>query len=535
MHCSADEFRDTDRVDADVCVAGAGPAGIAVALELESRGLEVVLLDQGASSLDGDVDGSYPALHETRAGGIGGSAALWNAELMTRSFGARHGRLTPRDLETRNGITWAGWPFGVDELDRWYDRAADICGLAPLPGNPVDVGGSIVDHILGFSPASMFLETHRLALYGSRRIQVIEPATALSLRVDANGVASELSVAIRPGRMSVRARAFILALGGIENARFLLLNDLGNENDLVGRFFMDHPTARCELKPHPAASLARYDVKFGTGRAVVRTLGLGEKMLSEAELGAGAMFIVPAPGRDERALEAAGSVWRRLRGRQAGAVEAGALRTIVTAPDVFGLESYRRLSKKFPALGAVERLSPRAQLRNTLAVGTTAGWSRLRRVPDRFDVHHVIEQFPEYERRITLGERRDSLGRSLPSLRFFISDAEIDSLERTQDTIKCELERLRIGTLSTTRDLVGPDRIRESIHPSAHHHLGTTRMDRDPKRGVVDADGRLHSSRNVYVTGGSVFPTGGYVNPTLTIVALAARLGAHVAAHWERV
>jgi len=60
------------------------------------------------------------------------------------------------------------------------------------------------------------------------------------------------------------------------------------------------------------------------------------------------------------------------------------------------------------------------------------------------------------------------------------------------------------------------------------HHMGTTRMHAAPRHGVVDENCRVHGTANLFVTGSSVFPSGGYANPTLTIVALAARLGDHL-------
>jgi choline dehydrogenase-like flavoprotein len=69
-------------------------------------------------------------------------------------------------------------------------------------------------------------------------------------------------------------------------------------------------------------------------------------------------------------------------------------------------------------------------------------------------------------------------------------------------------------------------------HPPAvfgnWHHLGTTRMHRDPSRGVVDENCRVHEMSNLYIAGGSVLPTGGYANPSLTIVALSLRLADHL-------
>ncbi|MDH4169626.1 MAG: GMC family oxidoreductase, partial [Acidimicrobiia bacterium] len=66
------------------------------------------------------------------------------------------------------------------------------------------------------------------------------------------------------------------------------------------------------------------------------------------------------------------------------------------------------------------------------------------------------------------------------------------------------------------------------VHPSAHHHAGTTRMSVRPEDGVVDPRGAVHGVDNLFVAGASVFPTAGYANPTLTAMALGCRVGHHV-------
>jgi choline dehydrogenase-like flavoprotein len=134
----------------------------------------------------------------------------------------------------------------------------------------------------------------------------------------------------------------------------------------------------------------------------------------------------------------------------------------------------------------------------------------------------VVELWPERERRVELGSRRDELGRPLARLRWFVADRELEALDRTEELVAGALDEAGLGRLTTARQ------VGDELHPTAHHHLGTTRMADDPRRGVVDRDGRVHGIPNLYVTGGSVFPTAGYVNPTLTIVALAARLAAHL-------
>jgi choline dehydrogenase-like flavoprotein len=317
--------------------------------------------------------------------------------------------------------------------------------------------------------------------------------TAVDVERDGDAVSS-LRVAAGPGRsFTVRARAFVLALGGVENARFLLLAGLGNAHDLVGRFFMDHPTARCQLDPSPDAlpRLGTYDIRRVNGYVGVTAFGLPEETLRRERLPNGGFFVVPAPGAPRRLGDLAAA-------------------------------AHRRVARAVPRLAPTTRLTARSALLNTLGVGHVSGWSRLRRPPSAFDVYHVVELWPERERRVELGSRRDELGRPVARLRWFVADSELDALDRAEQLVAVALEEAGLGTLATARQ------VGDELHPTAHHHLGTTRMADDPRHGVVDGDGRVHGIPNLYVTGGSVFPTGGYVNPTLTIVALASRLAAHL-------
>jgi choline dehydrogenase-like flavoprotein len=129
-----------------------------------------------------------------------------------------------------------------------------------------------------------------------------------------------------------------------------------------------------------------------------------------------------------------------------------------------------------------------------------------------------VEQSPHPENRVTLSARRDSLGVPLPALHWSWRADDHARLERLRALIARDLER--IGTVTVDTD-ARPD-------PNAHHHAGTTRMHDDPMLGVTDRDGRVHATDNLYVAGASTFPTAGFANPTLSIVALAVRLARHL-------
>jgi choline dehydrogenase-like flavoprotein len=483
---------DGEVVEADVCVAGGGVAGLVTALELEEAGVRVALVEAGESLVDGEVEGSYPPLASTRAGGLGGTAALWTAELAPGQLGARYAPLAPIDFEAREGIPWSGWPFGRSHLEPFYARAWELCRAGPLDDAAQPQNGEVADVAFGHGPLTVFTRDCPGRVARSDSLRAFVGGTAVDVEREGEAV-SALRVAAGAGRsFTVRALDFVLALGGVENPRFLLLAGLGNAHDLVGRFFMDHPTARCRLEPSPDAlpRLGVYDIRHVNGHVGVTAFGLPEETLRREGLSNGGFFLVPAAGP------------RRL-----GDLAAAA---------------HRRVARTVPALAATTRLTARSALLNTLGVGPVSGWSRLRRPPSAFDVHHVLELPPERDRRVGLGSSLDELGRPVARLHWFVSDRELEAHERAEQLVGAALDRAGLGRLETARE------VGDELHPTAHHHLGTTRMADDPRRGVVDPDGRVQGVRNLYVTGGSVFPTAGYVNPTLTIVALASRLAAHL-------
>ncbi|MDZ7693136.1 MAG: GMC family oxidoreductase [Balneolaceae bacterium] len=136
----------------------------------------------------------------------------------------------------------------------------------------------------------------------------------------------------------------------------------------------------------------------------------------------------------------------------------------------------------------------------------------------------MSEQVPNPESRITLGRDKDCFGQNKIELNWKLNSLDIDSIKRFQDVLNRELRNNRLGYLDI--DLKN-DLMSKKIH-GGYHHMGTTRMDTDPKGGVVDENCRVHGIDNLFVSGSSVFPTVGYANPTLTIVAMAIRLADYV-------
>lgn len=138
-----------------------------------------------------------------------------------------------------------------------------------------------------------------------------------------------------------------------------------------------------------------------------------------------------------------------------------------------------------------------------------------------FNVELQIELAPRPSNRVVLAEERDPFGRPLAGVRWKWSELDRRSLGRVQEILAAAFADSHLGVLR----LPDFDAVSNVTSPAgAYHHIGTTRMHRDPSQGVVDGDCRVHGVENLFVAGSSVFPTGGYANPTLTIVALSIRL-----------
>jgi choline dehydrogenase-like flavoprotein len=530
-------------VEADVCVVGAGPAGLAVASGLEGSGARVVVLAGTDDAPGGEVEGEpYPPLAETHRGGVGGSAPLWAAEIERGNFGARYAPLAPIDFEERDDVSLSGWPFGREALDPFYAQAHAICGAgefdydpqsAEAPPDAVPLAGDgIGSGLFRFGLASAFTKTQSERFARSDTVRVLTAAAVTRIRTSDNGQEiRDVELSSEPGRgFRVRARAYVLAAGGIENPRLLLLSGIGNEHGLVGRCFMDHPTVRCrlELDPNALGAFGFYDVRLVASEPVLAHLVLTEETLRAEGLLNSGFIVIPAYERDARALGAAQSLTEAVRTRRLPDRPWRIAASIAAGADLVAYAGHRRLVRRVPALAPSLRAWPRSRLLDTHAVGPVAGWSTLRRRTRAYDLYHIIEQAPELERRVMLGAARDRFGLPVARLQWFIGARELESARRTEELLGAALERRGVGRLRTAWELAPDGDVASAAHPSVHHHLGTTRMHRDERLGVVDADGRVHGTTNLFVTGGSVFPTSGFVNPTLTIVALALRLSANL-------
>jgi choline dehydrogenase-like flavoprotein len=301
----------------------------------------------------------------------------------------------------------------------------------------------------------------------------------------------------------------VLACGGIENARLLLLsrdrhaNGIGNQHDLVGRFFMDHPRA----------VFGRIHVPSESPLPMLRGRPLRDGKL---QLGIG---LTPDRQQDERVL----NHYVTLEEQTSGYAEAS-YQSVVQAMKVVLRRGYagsrwnlaRARLAEIPEM--IYLLSPKELMPHSVyrAYVALRDLAPRRRGPRTYVAVYFCEQPPDPQSRVSLGHDIDRLGLPRLKLDWRIGDSVRTSVLRLQELLAQQLERSGVGQLEPgDADLRFTD---------ASHHMGTTRMAHSPAEGVVDTDCRVHGIANLYVAGSSVFPCAGHANPTLTLVALCLRL-----------
>jgi choline dehydrogenase-like flavoprotein len=521
----ANELAPGSLLAADLCVVGAGAAGITLASEFDGMSQKVCLLESGSYRVDEDTQSlydlssaGYPITEDfmSRARYFGGTCNLWAGRSM---------KLTALDLEARDWVPDSGWPMQYGELDRYYDQAGRILGIPSFESfarilerrmSPSE--RALFDHpdlkpniSLWARTPLRFAARYKATLKRSRNVDVYLHANATEVLLNSQGdTVEELKIATLGGkRMRIRAKRFVLACGGLENARLLLVSSgrhetgVGNQHDLVGRFYMDHPRAvsgTVRLRgTHAWPMILGHALREGIGQVGIQ--------LSEARQ------------RDDRLLNHYLTLERKW-----SPYTARAYQSFIQSMKVLlrrGYSGERRPPSRVKLaviphsiyLLAPRELVPHSLYRMLKAARTTFG-----KPVTELTVVNYCEQVPNRESRVFLGVERDKLNMQRLVLDWKVGSEETRTLTRLHELLDRHLRKRAIGYLASDEQSPHP------FYSDASHHIGTTRMSEDPRKGVVDRNCVVHGLRNLFIAGSSVFPTCGYANPTWTIVALTLRL-----------
>lgn len=526
-------------IQADICIIGAGVAGITLAKELMGTGLNICLLESGGIEPDsktqalcrGNIIGHpYYPLDTARVRHFGGSSIKWLLELGDNKLGARLQTLGAIDFEKREWVPYSGWPFDKQHLDPYYTRAQKLCKVPvgnydlsdwedpkSTPSLPF-IGQRVGTSIYYCLSREVYNEDYRKELEQAKDVNVYLYANVLEIETDKSGqhVSSVRTACIDGKEFSVKADRFVVAVGGIETPRLLLLSNkvqksgIGNQHDLVGRYFMEHPHLLSgTIFPADKKLLKQnglYKIHQAHGTAIIGQLTLSENTIRQEQMLNDAIVLTTAPKPYIQGNQHAVSHGVKSVGLAASAL----LRRDID-------EFKRHLSTLFPVVNEFSIKAYRIAMDAVYIIFGTTDESV-------FHVYHMAEQIPDPESRVTLSSERDQFGQNLIQLDWKLSSADMRSIRRTQEIINEELQHAGIGRLQIDME----DETPPLETTGGWHHMGTTRMHVNPKQGVVDASSRVHGMSNLYIAGPSVFPTCGCANPTLTIVALTIRLADHL-------
>ena len=530
MLVRGNEVASGSALEFDICIVGAGPAGITLALELESSGKKVAVVESGSTEtsketldlLNGEVVNhkyrfnsfEYP-LTTARDKGFGGSSNRW-----TQDGGWRARALDAVDFEERAGVPESGWPFDRSHIDPYYTRAHERLGLEPftrdreswfkktgLCGLFINEGDIRTDVFLRIDNKK-FIKTYD-ALCASENITLIIDSNVVDI-VTESGADSVDYLAIKTleqNEFSIKAEQFVLASGGLENPRLLLsannthAEGIGNQNDLVGRYFMEHPhiyTGYISMASAAMAGKMNFYTELnpaGTG-LLEAVASLDEDVLRENNL--------PNCGVWIRAISVSGVVKQLL----------SDLKTFFATRNV-PLHMVIDYIKNFSEdVFNILKITAQRILKGS-------GEKNL------FRLYIESEQIPNPESRVLLAEDEDVLGMKKLKLDWQLLEEDFTTIRKTQELMDQSLRKLGYGHLFKWFG----DEVPATTIGIGNHQMGTTRMNNDPSKGVVDENSKVHGMKNLFVTGASVFPTSGAANPTMTVVALAIRLADHLKNH----
>jgi len=462
----------------DICIVGAGPAGTTVASHFASKRLKILLLEGGdltytedsQSLLDCGNTGMDAWPNLTRQRYFGGTSNHWS------------GRCRPfdkSDFYSKLFQDIPGWPIEYAEIEPFLDEAMSILDLPDTGFSPINVDfldSRFEPDEFALSPPTRFGQKYYELFDSSKNITVGINANAIDLELnDGHEKVILLKIANYKGRLfSFKSSQFVLAMGGIENPRFLLncdkqiKNGIGNQGDMVGKCFMEHLNVKLgEYVMKESTSFHKDSFQYYSSTNLIKNLGIGS-----ANISFGVLKKIKSYGRTAKIK----SFFKTL------------------ACDL-SFESKLEIISNFDCPG-------------TGIIGT------------------LIEQSPGKQSYVKIIDERDKLGMQKAVLNWQLNEYDFNTIRTTAIEIAKAFADAGIGLIKL-EDYITDDSLLVPVSQHAHH-MGTTRMSESFKNGVVDTNCKVFGVDNLYVAGSSIFATGGACNPTMPIIQFALRLASYL-------
>jgi choline dehydrogenase-like flavoprotein len=510
MQIDLDEALPGSEFHSEICVIGAGIAGLLLATRLARSGIRVHLLEAGGKELERrsqslyrvEMSGQvYRGATEGRYRIFGGSSTQWGGQILP---------FPPDIFQPDAACPSTPWPISEREIETYYPEVERTLGVNKLPF------GAQLTEILGdaavppsdciaarFSKWAPFAKRNLARTLGAEVLD--HPQVTLFLHANAVSLSAAAADPQRIGSATVLNYArqsfrftssyFIVCTGTIESSRLLLCSpDVPNSDDQIGRYFHDHLSFHAARIPPPARRrILRWAGPFyvhATTHSCKLEASQGIR-IRERLLAVMAHVVVIEP--EDSGIAAVRAMLRALQhGRFKDALSSKLLPLLRGSGDVFRLWFEARFHHR-------RAVSNRADLR----------------------INIDVEQASDPENRILLSAQLDELGMPIPVVHWRVGDLERDTAVRYARIVRDYLHDAGIDELEWHSSVDGdtkPDLL------DTYHAMGGLRMGDDPKTSVVNRDLAVHGLQNLYVSSCAVFPSGGSSNPTFTLMALTLRL-----------
>ena len=544
MLLDAFQREDGQDISTDICIVGAGAAGITIALKLAEAGVAVVLLESGGLNEENDTQALYQGqvvdekLHSPvdkyRQRRFGGSTTIWGGRCMP---------FDPIDFEKRDYIAESGWPINYQDVAQYYPEASKLCEIGEPNFTINNAQENAPNIIKGFSSDIISTQSiekfscptnfaqrygHRLESNANVTVILHSNCTAIELTEDGKSVSYLQVKTLKNTSFKVSAKKFIIAMGGLETPRLLLAScsvnkaGVGNEHDVVGRYYMCHMAGNIgEVKLNGSVHEVYHNYFLSPdGIYSRRRLSLYEDIQKEQKIGNMIARLhfprISDPIHKIGVLSSLYIVKNLISYEYGKRLNDGSIKPLEYIKHLFNIITDPVDITKFLIHWITKRTFAARKFPSIILSNRNNLFS--------FDVHG--EQEPNVNSRVSLIDATDPLGMPQIKVDWHYTKNDILTVKRTLDIFAAEFERKNIGTVYYDESKIEEELLRFGAYGG--HHIGTARMGNDVKNSVVDANCKVHGVSNLFIAGSSVFPTSSQANPTLTIVAMSLRLADHL-------
>ena len=460
------DLKELDLLNIPIVIIGSGPSAITLALELEKKKIDCLIIEAGGEKYD------YESQQNYKAEVVGNEVSnLTHSRL--RQFGGTSGHWGGwcKPLEHYN---FSNWNIGKKDLDKYSNEACEILGIKNQFRN-VKLS-SYFEQIEFQYSKTRFAKKFRNRIEKSNYIKLILETQVTHFEGD-NGITRYAICYSNGKRLKIESKYFILACGGIENSRILLWTKEKNigfidTNLPIGKYWMCHPWMLGGvgvIKKKQFKKILKEDYINYEGPIHIATTN---KIREEKSILGGSLYM--------NAIEDT-KIYKEV------------IKDLLCVAPELGKKIARKVFKKDLKCG---------------------------------NIFLQIEEEPKITNQIKLHPKlQDSLNVPITKLFYFQSKSSVKNAKIILENFGNFCRKTDSGRIAIKEEI---DNLEGYDSLGVNHHIGGTRMGDNLKTSVVDKNLKLHNNKNLYVLGSSNFVSGGYANPTYTIVQMSLRLATEI-------